>query len=55
MFNPLEIGEMIESEDFDWEPPAAAQPPLRAAAIIAIAVTGQRARRCRRAWTTPAA
>ncbi|HEY0513198.1 MAG TPA: tetratricopeptide repeat protein [Thermoanaerobaculia bacterium] len=23
MFNPLEIGEMIESEDFDWTPPAA--------------------------------
>jgi len=24
IFNPLEIGEMIESEDFDWEPPSRA-------------------------------
>jgi tetratricopeptide (TPR) repeat protein len=24
IFNPLEIGEMIESEDFDWEPPVGA-------------------------------
>jgi pilus assembly protein FimV len=24
IFNPLEIGEMIESEDFDWEPPSGA-------------------------------
>jgi pilus assembly protein FimV len=28
LFNPLEIGEMIESEDFDWEPPVAAAGPL---------------------------
>ncbi len=29
LFNPLEIGEMIENEDFDWQPPAggAAFPP----------------------------
>lgn len=29
LFNPLEIGEMIESEDFDWQPSGGAQmPPL---------------------------
>jgi hypothetical protein len=27
MFNPLEIGAMIESEDMDWEPAGAAPPP----------------------------
>jgi tetratricopeptide (TPR) repeat protein len=32
LFNPLEIGEMIESEDFDWEPPIAAAAAAAAAA-----------------------
>jgi pilus assembly protein FimV len=27
LFNPLEIGEMIESEDFDWQPSGAAPAP----------------------------
>jgi tetratricopeptide (TPR) repeat protein len=35
MFNPLEIGEMIESEDFDWEPPIAAAAAAAAAAASA--------------------
>jgi tetratricopeptide (TPR) repeat protein len=26
IFNPLEIGEMIEAEDFDWEPPTGTAP-----------------------------
>ena len=52
IFNPLEIGEMIESEDFDWEPPSGVSVALRAPPPPP-AVSGQAA--CPRTWTTPGA